>query len=82
MEMTANEPRVFIHPDGRMNRKNAGLYLGCSPKTLADWATKGSGPPYVFVGGRAFYFRDALDTWIKAQGASPSSSRPRLVHKG
>jgi Helix-turn-helix domain len=79
MSLGTEEPRVFIHPDGRMNRKNAAIYLGCSPKTLADWATKGSGPPYVFVGGRAFYFREALDGWIKAQMASPSSSRPRLI---
>jgi len=82
MLISTEEPRIFMHPDGRMNRKNAALYLGCAPKTLADWATKGSGPPYVFVGGRAFYFRDALDAWIKAQGASPSSTRPALVQKG
>jgi hypothetical protein len=71
------ESRVFMHPDGRMNRKNAALYLGCSPKTLADWATKGTGPGYVLVGGRVFYFRSDLDGWIKAQGVSPSSHRPR-----
>ena len=70
--------RVFVHPDGRMNRKNAGLYLGCSAKTLADWATKGIGPRYVMVGGRAFYFRADLDSWIAGRGTSPSSTRHRL----
>lgn len=73
------EPRLFIHPDGRMNRKNAAGYLGCSPKTLADWATKGIGPAYVMVGGRAFYFRADLDTWIKSKGVSPSSARPKVA---
>ena len=37
-------PRIFTHPDGRMDRKSAAVYLGCAPKTLADWATKGVGP--------------------------------------
>jgi hypothetical protein len=77
--LEVTEVRVFIHPDGRMNRKNAAIYLGCSPKTLADWATKGIGPAYVFVGGRAFYFRTALDSWISSQVPSPSSSRPKLI---
>jgi hypothetical protein len=60
-------PRVFIHPDGRMDRKNSAIYLGCAPKTLADWATKGIGPDYVLVGGRVFYFQSDLDGWIADQ---------------
>ena len=68
---------LFIFPDGRMDRKNAASYLGCAPKTLADWATKGTGPEYRLVGGRVFYFKAALDAWIGAQSASPSSNRQR-----
>ena len=49
-------PRVFVHPDGRMDRKNAAIYLGFAPNTLADWATKAIGPHYAAVGGRVFYF--------------------------
>ena len=56
--------RVFVHPDGRLNRKNAAIYLGFQPKTLADWANKGIGPRYVLVSGKAFYFRDDLDAFI------------------
>ena len=70
--------RVFVHPDGRMNRKNAALYVGCAPKTLADWATKGIGPDYVMVGGRVFYFRHDLDEWIASKAKSASSSRPEV----
>ncbi len=77
--LEVTEVRVFVHPDGRLNRKNAAIYLGCSPKTLADWATKGIGPEYLLVGGRAFYFKQALDSWISAQRVSPSSSRPKLI---
>ena len=63
--LTAPEiPRVFVHPDGRMDRKNAAIYIGNSPKTMADWAMKGIGPKYVLLGGRAFYFLDDLNLWI------------------
>lgn len=75
--MEIETPRVFVHPDGRMNRKNAELYLGCAAKTLADWATKGTGPRYVFVGGRAFYFRHDLDGWVNGKAVSSSSHRRR-----
>ena len=69
--------KLFIFPDGRMDRKNAALYVGCAAKTLADWATKGTGPEYRLVGGRVFYFKDALDRWIAGQVSSPSSARQR-----
>lgn len=62
--------RIFVHPDGRMDRKNAAIYLGFSPKTLADWAFKGTGPAYASVGGRVFYFKKDLDEWI--------AEKPRL----
>lgn len=74
MKIDADTQRVFIHPDGRMDRKNAARYLGCSPKTLADWATKGQGPLYVLLGGRAFYFLEDLASWIAAA--------PRLAGTG
>jgi hypothetical protein len=71
--------RVFVHPDGRMDRKNAAIYLGCAPKTLADWATKGIGPRYVMVGGRVFYFQEDLDSWIASQPRAASSARRSRV---
>lgn len=77
MSLDSKALNLFVFPDGRMDRKNAAQYLGCAPKTLADWATKGSGPEYLLVGGRVFYFKAALDTWIGAQAASASTSRQR-----
>jgi hypothetical protein len=65
--MTEDFPRLFVHPDGRMDRKNAAIYLGFSPKTLADWAVKAVGPRYAVVGGRVFYFKADLDTWVLAK---------------
>ncbi len=78
MKNGINTRPVFCHPDGRMDRKNSANYLGCAPKTMADWASKGIGPEYVFVGGRVFYFREDLDVWIRSKGKSVSSVRPEL----
>ncbi len=78
MTNSAETIRVFMYPDGRMDRKNSAIYIGCAPKTMADWAVKGIGPAYVMVGGRAFYFRDDLDDWIGSKGKSVSSRRPKL----
>ena len=57
--------RVRILPDGRMSREDAARYLGHQPKTLAMWALSGRGPRSVKVGGRRFYFRSDLDSFIR-----------------
>jgi hypothetical protein len=62
--MTFQPVAVVILPDGRMNRKNAAKYLGLAEKTLAMHASRGTGPAFI-KRGRVFYFRDALDAWLK-----------------
>ncbi|WP_454757223.1 helix-turn-helix transcriptional regulator [Cupriavidus campinensis] len=52
-------------PDGRMNVSAAADYLGFTPKTLAQWRSRGEGPNYIRLGGRIFYHRAALDAWIE-----------------
>lgn len=82
MKIEIETPRVFLHPDGRMDRKNTAIYLGCAPKTLADWAMKGIGPKYMMLGGKAFYFVQDLDEWIAEQPRIRGSARtapPRQV---
>lgn len=59
--------RVRVLPDGRMDRKNAALYLGRAEKTLAMWQLEGKGPPSVLVGGRRFYFKTGLDAFIRGE---------------
>ncbi len=54
---------VFIYPDGRMDAKNAALYLGLSEKTLAIKRCNGTGPKFI-KRGRIFYFKDDLDAWL------------------
>lgn len=70
---------VVMLPDGRMNRKNAALYLGLSVKTLAMHASRGTGPIFI-KRGRVFYFRDDLDDWLK--DAPSSGSRPAAEVSG
>ena len=63
------EVRVRVLPDGRMTRRDAARYLGRAEKTLAMWALEGKGPPSVLVGGRRFYFKEALDGFIRGEVA-------------
>jgi hypothetical protein len=56
--------RVQVLPDGRLSRRDAARYLGCSSRTLEGWSYHGKGPPPRFVGGRAFYYLRDLDAFI------------------
>ncbi len=60
--------RVRILPDGRMDRRNAAKYLGKKPKTLAMWALEGRLRGFK-VGGRCYYYKEALDAFIRGDGA-------------
>jgi len=64
------EVRVRVLPDGRMSREDAAKYLGYEPKTLAMWLLEGKGPPSVKVGGRRFYYKAALDSFIHGEDAA------------
>jgi hypothetical protein len=63
-----DQVRVRQLPDGRLSRDHAARYLGVEPKTLSHWAMQGKGPRPVKVGGRAFYFRNDLDAFIRGRG--------------
>ena len=65
-ECVVEQIKVRVLPDGRMDRVNAAKYVGRAPKTLAMWALEGKGPPSIKVGGRIFYYRDALDALFAA----------------
>lgn len=38
---------------------------------LADKASRGDGPAYSIINGRALYMIEALDSWVAAQAARP-----------
>ncbi len=68
-ELAVEQVRVRVLPDGRLSRKDAAAYLGRAEKTLAMWHVEGKGPTSVLVGGRRFYFKEALDAFVR--GAVP-----------
>jgi hypothetical protein len=70
-------PEVLVLPDGRMDRRNAAAYLGCAPKTLAQYASKGTGPKFI-KRGRVWYFKTDLDCWLGGERVS-STAQARLV---
>jgi hypothetical protein len=55
---------VVMYPDGRLDVKNAAVYMGLSEKTLAMMRCEGKGPKYI-KRGRVFYFMEDLDTWLR-----------------
>lgn len=55
------------------DRAGAAEYLGCRAATLADQARKGEGPPYVVVGGRAWYRDSDLDRELERRIRRPVS---------
>ena len=71
VEAGVEDVRVRVLPDGRMTREDAARYLGLKPKTLAMWELNGKGPNRVKVGGRRFYFKAVLDSFIRG-GAAPA----------
>jgi hypothetical protein len=58
---------ITVYPDGRLDSKNASLYLGLKEKTLAMMRGNGTGPKFI-KRGRIFYFKEDLDTWLNANG--------------
>ena len=66
---TVESVKVRILPDGRLTRGDAARYLGMQPKTLAMWELEGRGPRSLKVGGRRFYYKDALDAFIRGDAA-------------
>lgn len=67
---------VTVLPDGRMDRKNAAIYLGLAVKTLAMYACEGTGPAFI-KRGRIFYRKEALDAWLDS-GKATSTAAARL----
>ncbi|MGS1004702.1 helix-turn-helix domain-containing protein [Burkholderia glumae] len=63
VDVCFDTPHVVVLPDGRMDRKNAALYLGLSVNTLSMYAVQGKGPQFV-KRGRVWYRKTDLDAWI------------------
>ncbi len=64
MQATLNSKEVTVLPDGRMDTRNAAIYIGLSDKTMAMMRCDGKGPEYIKM-GKVFYFREKLDEWVR-----------------
>jgi hypothetical protein len=64
---TAEQVRVVVLPDGRVDRPNGAAFLGREPKTLAEWRSKGIGPRCFLVGGRVFYWWNELQALARGK---------------
>jgi uncharacterized protein YqkB len=69
---------VKMYPDGRMDTRNAALYLGLEEKTLAMKRSDGTGPIFI-KRGRIFYFKDDLDAWINEAKKACSTAQLRVL---
>ena len=47
-----------------MTTKELARLLKVSPRTIARWREKGTGPDYARIGGRIVYLESALVDWI------------------
>lgn len=75
--MAITSPEILMLPDGRMDRKNAAKYVGLSVKTLAMYASNGTGPDFI-KRGRVWYMKDDLDAWL-TDGKASSTAAARLA---
>lgn len=71
---TTETAHIVIYPDGRLDTRNAALYIGYSVKTLAMKRCEGSGPKFVKL-GYVYYYREDLDAWIAEQGRQTSTAQ-------
>ena len=80
MEATAKIETVSVkmYPDGRLDTRNAALYLGLEEKTLAMKRSEGTGPSFI-KRGRIFYFKEDLDAWINECTRAKSTAQLRSL---
>ena len=58
-----------------LTRKEAARLLGRRPKTLANWASTGVGPPFLRFGRRVLYRSEDLLRWLQAQAVEVRTVR-------
>lgn len=72
---------ITTYPDGRVDSKNAALYLGLKEKTLAMMRSSGTGPRFI-KRGRIFYFLEDLDKWLNANGRFTTTTQAFQQKRG
>lgn len=65
---TLGEPR----PSARgMREREAAVYVGVAPKTLANWRSAGKGPRFYKLGRMIVYRREDLDRYFEEHLQAP-----------
>ena len=75
--MEVQKLTVTVLPDGRMDQKNASLYIGCSTSVLEKMRMFGTGPRFVKRCNKVFYFQQDLDEWIR-KGFATTTAQARV----
>ena len=76
-----SQMKVVVLPDGRLDAKNAAIYLGLSVGTLAMQRCTGRGPAFV-KRGRVFYYKDDLDEWLRNGRVFSTAQALTSIEKG
>ncbi|MDR2161533.1 MAG: helix-turn-helix domain-containing protein [Desulfovibrio sp.] len=63
----------FLMPSKKrlLSAKEIGQEFGISRRTLESWRSRGIGPEYTIVGGRAMYDRVAFEKFVAAGSVKP-----------
>lgn len=69
MDDAITQANITVMPNGLVSRKDAALFLGRKPKTLAEWKHLGIGPQAVIIRHRAFYRLTDLQAFVAGETA-------------
>ena len=69
---THERPKLMTPDASRYLREEKGIIV--EPRTLANLAWSGRGPPFFKCGGRRYYSPDHLDLWAREQLGEPRRS--------
>lgn len=72
--MTIKALEVTMLPDGRLIARDAATYIGYSRRHFARLRLEGTGPEFVRIGTRCWYYKAVLDKWI-ADGGPKKNAR-------
>jgi excisionase family DNA binding protein len=57
-------------------------YLRISVKTLANWRSRNTGPPFLRIGGRVRYRQHAMDEWIEPPSEQTDADQKPFTGSG
>jgi hypothetical protein len=72
--MGIKAPEITMLPDGRLIARDAATYLGYSKRHFARLRGERTGPDFVRIGTRCWYYKQVLDQWIANGG--PKKNAP------